>query len=175
MSLGLLAIIGSIITAIPAKAADNVYFYYGPAQFSVSVDSISKFAYTGEIQPDLSLYLKDASPQQVEKFRQILLLKSPSTPFQVFRFFNHPVGEVLLDRIGDLINSPGGINGKFALRAAMIDASQDPEGLTLLNLLRKYPTDIELNTSEISKQSDSLELIFELTKLSIAAISQLSN
>lgn len=173
--LGLLAIISSLITAIPAKAAEKIYFYYGPAQFSLSVNSLSKFAETGVINQDLSLYLKKATPEQLAEFRQTLVLQYPSNPIQVFQFFNTPIGEDILTRIGDLINIPGGINGKFALRTAIIQASQDPQGFTILNVLRKFPTNIELNTNKILKKANNLELLVNATNISIEEIAKLSN
>jgi len=173
--LSILAVIGFIITAIPAKAADNIYFYVGPAEFSVSVDSLSKFAHTGVINQDLSLYLQNATPEELAEFRKTLLLQTPSNPIQVFQFFNTPIGEDILTRIGELINIPGGINGKFALRSALIEASQDPQGFTMLNLLRKFPGDIELNTKQIIKKANNLELLVKATNISIEEIGKLSN
>lgn len=175
ISLGLVAIISSIITAIPVKAAERIFFFYGPLEFSLSVNSLVTFAETGIINRDLRLYLRGANQEQLNKFREALRLTYPLSSVQVYQFFNTAIGEDILTRIGDSINIPGRINGKFALRAALIKASQDPQGVTILNVLRHFPMDIELNVNAILRKSDNLERLINATNILVAEIGNLSN
>jgi hypothetical protein len=42
------------------------------------------------------------------------------------------MGAAILERIGKGVTIQGGVNGKYALRAAIVQAAFAPEGLTLL-------------------------------------------
>lgn len=175
LSLKVLAVISSIITAIPVKAAEKIFFYYGPAQFSLSVESLATFATTGVVNEDLSLYLQNATPEQLTEFRRVLQDRYQVNPIHIYQFFNTPMGEDILSKIGESINIPGGGNGKFALRSALIAASQDPQGFTILNLLRKFPTNIELNTDQIFTKANNVEKLLSLTNISVEEIGKLNN
>ncbi|NES80262.1 MAG: alpha/beta hydrolase [Moorea sp. SIO2B7] len=96
--------------------------------------------------------LKD---KQKEALRKTLLTQYPINGVQLSTFINRPTGETLLERIGILLSVPGGRNGKYILRCALIKAALDSEkGLTLINFLRHLATDIQLNTKEIKQTLD---------------------
>lgn len=169
--LGTTALIGN-----PAvKAADRILFNYGPLTFSVTVDSLEKFAKEGKIEKDLALYLENVCPPQREQFRQALLQRSQFDPVQIYRFFDTPMGEDILEGIGSLIRIPGGRNGKYPLRGAIYQAAADPQGLTLLNFLRKFPTDIQLDTDEIFLAADKIERAIDTTTVMVDEVSKLAS
>ena len=59
---------------------------------------------------------------------------------------NHQIGTC----IQFPIQTESGQNGFYAIRAALILASADPQGLTLLNVMRYYPNNsIRINLSKI--------------------------
>jgi predicted dienelactone hydrolase len=169
--LGTTALIGNST----AKAADRISFNYGPLSFTVRVDSLEKFAKTGKIENDLALYLENVCPPQREQFRQALLQRSQFDPVQIYRFFNTPMGEDILEGIGSLIRIPGGRNGKYPLRGSIYQAAASPQGLTVLNFLRKFPTDIQLDTDEIFFAADKIEQAIDTTTVMVDEVGKLAS
>lgn len=131
------------LTAIPLNAAEKLYLSYGPLMFSLQVKSLETFAKDGTINKDLDFYLQRATPQQQAEFREALVKRVDINPVLISRFYNSKIGEDILTRLGKGITLQGGINGKYALRGALIEAAASPEGLTLLNVFKKFPTNIQ--------------------------------
>lgn len=133
------------LTALPLKAAEEIDFVYTPFNFSLPVASLEAFARTGKIDPSLRTYLSFATPEQKEEFREALLKRVDIDPVLLSRFFNSEMGAAMLYRLGKAITIQGGINGKYALRGAIVSAAFDKDGLTLLNVLKKFPTNIQID------------------------------
>ncbi|WP_083602464.1 alpha/beta hydrolase [Hydrococcus rivularis] len=161
--------------AIPLEAAERIYFNYGPLRLSIRVDSLEEFARDGTINQELAFYLGDVNPEQRQQFREALLQRSELNPVQLYRFFKTSIGEDILEGIGQLIRTPGGRNGKYPLRGALFQAASDSEGLTLLNFLRKFPTDIQLDTDEIFAVAEKVQRAVEVTAALVEKVSQLSD
>ena len=51
----------------------------------------------------------------------------------------------MLQRIGEIIQLPGDLNGFYGLRAAVVQTAQSPDGINLVDFLQRFPTDIKLN------------------------------
>jgi len=169
-----LGIISAILTAIPVKAAERIYFNYGTLGLSISVDSLETFAKEGTINKELEFYLQRVSAEEQAKFREVLLAKGDLNPVEVSRFFNSPMGEAFLQQMGNMINIPGGGNGKYPIRGALVEAAADPEGLSMLNFMRKFPTDIQFNTDNIVEVVKLGELLKTATKVMVEEVAQLS-
>ena len=131
------------LTVMPVQAAEKLFFIYSPLNFSVEVSSLELFAKEGKVNKNLELYLQFVTPEQKAAFRESLTKKIDLSPVVVSRFFNTSIGEDILTRLGKGITIQGGSNGKSALRAALVQAAFDPEGFTLMNVLRKLPTDMQ--------------------------------
>ncbi|MGK7916512.1 MAG: alpha/beta hydrolase [Prochloraceae cyanobacterium] len=160
-----LTTISTIFSIIPVKAAQTIDFYYGPLGFSIDIESLELFAKEGKINRQLDFYLSRVEPEAREKFRKALLRREDVNPVELYRFFRTPIGEKILIQVGNLINFPRGGNGKYGIRAALVKAAFDTEeGLTLLNFLRQFPTDIELNTNNILLVRDLVQLLVRGTK-----------
>ncbi|MBE9167483.1 alpha/beta hydrolase [Pleurocapsales cyanobacterium LEGE 06147] len=169
-----LGIISAILTAIPVKAAETIYFKYGPFLFSLPVDSLETFAKEGTIDQELAFYLGQVSEEEQAQFREALLQRADVNPVQIYRFFNTLMGEALLIRFGNLIQLQGGLNGFYGLRGALILAAADPEGLSVLNFIRKFPTNIQLNTELIIQTARRFDLLIEATNIVVAEMAKLS-
>jgi hypothetical protein len=50
-----------------------------------------------------------------------------------------------MDDFGDVINIQGGRNGKYSLRGSLVQAVFDPEGLSLINVLKKLPVNMQID------------------------------
>lgn len=57
LTLGLLS---GLLAASPGKAAEKIYFTYGPFSESLQISSLEKFAQTGQINSDLKFYSEAA-------------------------------------------------------------------------------------------------------------------
>ncbi len=145
----LLGLFAAGMTALPLKAAEEIEFVYTPLVFSVSVASLETFAKEGKIDANLRRFLARATPEAREQFREALLTKIDIDPVLLSRFFNSVMGADMLSRLGKGITIEGGINGKYALRGAIVSAAFEPGGLTLLNVLKKFPNNIQLQGEEI--------------------------
>ena len=163
----------AIGTALPLNAAERISFYYGPLEFSVAVDDLETFARDGEAN-ELAGYLNRFSPQQQEQFRSFLTASYPVDPVLVYRFSHTSVGERLLRRVGEIVNFPRGQNGFYGIRAALVQAATEPDGLTAINFLRHFPTDIQLNTEQTLKLIGQISTLQQETKRLVAQFKQMT-
>lgn len=140
----------------PAKSAENIYFTYGPLEFTLSVDALDTFAKTGEITPDFQFYAQFLEPEDRKELQGLLQQKFGFNAVAVSQMTYTAIGEEVLKRLGYLVQTQKRQNGFYALRSALILAADDPEGLTLVNIMRYFPSEgIRINTG----------IIFELKKL----------
>ncbi|RCJ24763.1 dienelactone hydrolase [Nostoc minutum NIES-26] len=158
LSLGLLS---TFLTATPGLGAERISFFYPPfGEFSLSVDSLEKFAKEGKIDDDLGFYASRATPQQLAQLRELLQQRFNITPTLVSQVTYSPIGERLMQRLGNLVLTESRKNGFYALRGALIVAAADKEGLTIVNLLRRYPSEtVRLNFTE------GLKIVGDLSEL----------
>lgn len=153
----------ALLTSIPVKAAEKIYLSYGPLMFSLEVDSLETFAKDGRINKDLEFYLDRVTPKKQEEFREILLKETNLDPVLVSRFFNSAMGQKILTSVGKGVTIQGGSNGGYALRGAIVSAAFDPEGLSLLNVLKKYPTNIQLQGELIEGLAQEIDKLILAT------------
>jgi predicted dienelactone hydrolase len=129
------------LTARPALAAERIYFSYGPFERSISFQSLETYAREGKIEGDLAAYTQYATPEQIAQLREILSVRAKVSSLAVSQFLYTDQGETILKQLGDLIQTEAHVSGFYALRAALILAADDEEeGITPLNVLRKFPT-----------------------------------
>jgi predicted dienelactone hydrolase len=113
---------------------------YGLLERSVSLDALSDYAQSGQLTDDLYVYTRYVKSDQRQLLRRSLLVKSDLSVVAVSQFLYSPQGKVLLERLGQVIQPESRDNGLYALRAALILAANDSQGLTPLNVLRQFPT-----------------------------------
>ncbi|MBD2356338.1 alpha/beta hydrolase [Tolypothrix sp. FACHB-123] len=145
-----LGILSTILTATPGLGAERISFFYPPfGEFYLSAESLEKFAKEGKINNELAFYASRATPQQLAQLRQLLQQKFDISPVLVSQFTYSPLGEAVVRRLGELVLTESRQNGFYAIRAALILSAASPEGLTVVNLLRKYPSEsLRLNFAE---------------------------
>ena len=124
----------------PAVSAERLYVSYGALERSISVAALEAFVRKGELDSDLFVYSQYADAKRLADLRQALVARADLTPIAVSQFLYTPQGEILLRRLGQVIQPESRDTGFYAIRAALILASSDPEGLTPLNVFRKFPT-----------------------------------
>ncbi|MEA5583091.1 alpha/beta hydrolase [Nodularia harveyana UHCC-0300] len=144
---------------------------------SISVTALEKYAEDGVINQELALYQQYLPPKQFEKLQGILLTPVKVSPLLLSQFLYTPQGEFLLHRLAQVIQpqshqSQEGIN---SLRSALIAAADEPGGLTLLNLLRKYPySNIHINLRRSFSLARELENVINQTESAITAVTKQS-
>ncbi len=169
-----MGIIPAIFTAIPVYGAEKIYFAFGPLDFSISLSSLETYAETGKVEPDLKVVLKRLNPETRKEVRQILQTSYDIEPLAISQAFYDPMGETILSNIGELIQTEAGVNGKFALRAALIQAAESGD-FNIIGVLRKFPTPgIRINTSGVGKTIKDISQIFKDTNSAIAQLGKIS-
>jgi predicted dienelactone hydrolase len=161
-----------ILTALPVRAADRIYFNYGPLDFSISVDSLEKFAKEGKVEPELALIVNRISPEQKAQLRNVLNSRYQFSSVLMSRFFYSSFGQRFLTYLGELIQVEGGQNGLYGIRSALILSTADSDGLSLINFLRKFPTNIRLNTKRIMQQFQEVSALTSKTNALVAALQE---
>ena len=166
-------ILPATLTASPTLSAERIYASYGLLEQSLSINSLETYANEGKIDQDLAAFAKYANPQELAQLRKLLLTRIPLSPLEVSQFLYTPLGERLLARLGQVIQTPAHQSGFYAIRAALILAAADPQGLTLLNVLHKFPLPgIRINLARGLEIVDAFERLVNQTNQAIAAVNQ---
>ncbi|GAX42675.1 hypothetical protein NIES4075_36780 [Tolypothrix sp. NIES-4075] len=170
-------VISSVAITTPALGADRIDFYYPPfGDFSISTNDLEIFAKQGKITSDFAFYAKRAKPEQLAQLREFLQSKFNISPTLVSQFTYSPIGEKILQRLGELVQVETRQNGFYALRSALILSAADPQGLTLVNIIRRYPSpSIRLNFSETVNTFGQLSDLLKKRDVVVAALQQIAD
>ncbi|MFP4009715.1 MAG: alpha/beta hydrolase [Spirulinaceae cyanobacterium] len=166
-----------IAIAPPVWSAEEILLFFGPIEFSVSVESLEAFATEGRIEPDFALYANRLTPEQLTQLRTALQTSVDVSPVAVAQFLYSQQGETILGQVGELIQTRAQQSGFYAIRSALILAAADPEeGLTPLNVLRQFPTSgIRINSTRAFELLNRVSRIIDETQEAIAAIQRQAN
>ncbi len=165
----------AVCTAAPAMGADRIYVTYGPLEESVPIESLALFAKEGKIDSNLDGFAQYIKESQLADIRSALQAKAEISPVTIAQFLYTPQGEVLLKRLGRVIQTKARQPGFYAIRAALILAASDPEGLTILNVLRKFPTyGIRIDIARGLGIANELTSLINRSNQTIAGVAQLS-
>jgi len=143
-------------------AAEQIRASYSALELSLPVITLEKYAKLGIVDHNLAVYQHYLPQEELAKLRKILLQPVKINSAVAAQFLSTQQGEFILRRLAQLmtLKSPQPESEISSLRSALIAASGEPEGLTLLNLLRKYPqSSIHIDIVH------SLEIVGELEKL----------
>ncbi len=130
----------AVCTATPAIAAERIYITYGPLEVSVPIESLALFAKEGKIDSNWDGLAQYAKKEQLDQIQLALQARAEIRAVTIAQFLYTAQGELLLERLGRVIQTKARQPGFYAIRAALILAASDPEGLTIVNVLRKFPT-----------------------------------
>ncbi len=167
--------LGVMATAGGAIAAERIFVSYNLLERSIPLASLETYAATGKVDRPLAIYAQYAKPDDLKQLRSILLAQADLSPVAMSQFLYSPQGEVLLKRLGEVIQPESRISGFKAIRAALILAAADPEGLTLLNVLRKFPTrGLRIDVEKSLEIAVSLERVVNDTQQAADAVIQQS-
>ncbi len=166
---------GSIITNIifPAKvlAAEEIYLDYGPLEFSVSVKYLDLYAKEGKIKGNLAAYAGYLKQEQLERLKVALSASVDLNSLAIAQFLYSYQGEKILERVGRVVQTTSRQSGFYAIRSALILAAAEKDGLTPLNILKKFPTrGIRINSQQGFKIIQDVSLILQQTNRAISIV-----
>ena len=171
-----LGILPAVLKPKPVISAERITTFLGPLQVSISVDSLETFAKEGKINRDLALITNRLNEETLLKFREILQKRFDLNPALIYRVSRIPIAERLLSQLGRIVQIDHKINGLYGIRSAAILAAADKsEGLTILNVLRHFPSkDIHLNLSFLLQLRREFETQFRYRQVAVKEIIQQS-
>jgi predicted dienelactone hydrolase len=134
-------LLGSIsLSASPVVAADKLNLSYPPLpNLDISVDDFEAFARDGTLGPTVAPFAQLATPQQLAELKRLLRERFKLTPTLVNQFISTQSGQVFFRRLGDILKTSNNQNGSKALQQAFLAAAADPEGVSLISLMRRFP------------------------------------
>ncbi|EKQ70016.1 Alpha/beta hydrolase of unknown function (DUF1400) [Leptolyngbyaceae cyanobacterium JSC-12] len=135
-----IAAAGILATAPAGKAADEIVFRYGILRQRLSVAELTKFAQTGETSPVVERYLNQTNSNP-EEIRAVLNRTVNVERRLLDRGLNNVAGNMLLDELGKIIQTPDDKGNREALCTALLESTAGDNQLTLLEVVQNYPTD----------------------------------
>lgn len=173
-----LSILPLCLKARPNLAAKRITTFIGPLQISIAVDSLKTFADRGKVNSDLGLILNRLDEPAKAEFRKLLQQRFDNiSPSFISRYSRLPIAEGILHQIGEVVQPQPGINGILAMRSATISAAADKqEGLTIINVLRRFPSqNIYLDSGSLLKLGLNLRRLTKYQKVVLAEVMRQSN
>ncbi|MBE9108563.1 alpha/beta hydrolase [Nodosilinea sp. LEGE 07298] len=130
----------ALATALPLRAADSVELEFGPFSRSIPVESLTTFAETGTVDRQLAPFLRRLDLTQQQGLRSALSRSRAVNVVPISQWFNSPMGDRSLQFLGQLAQTEAGLNGGQALRAAIVAAAAEDGDISLLDIIRHFPT-----------------------------------
>ncbi len=161
-----------------AQTAERIYASYSAFQRYISLAALEKFALHGEMSENLGVYSHYLKPEQIAEFRRVLTSQIKVHPAAVSQFLYTSQGEFMLRRLAQVIKTESrqSTSGFYGLRSAFILAANEPKGLTLLNILRKYPAaNIHIDLPGTLQIAAQLETLMRETNKAVAVVSAKSD
>jgi predicted dienelactone hydrolase len=175
VTLPIFSLLSLVLTQTPGSSAERVYLSYGVLERSLSVSSLETYAREGKLDNDLYIYSQYIKPEQLAQLRRGLTARADLSPVAVAQFLYSPQGEILLRRLGQVIQPESRDTGFFAIRSALILAASSPEGLTPLNVFRLFPTrGIRIDLQRSLEIADELGALINRTNRTTATIQKLA-
>lgn len=171
-----LGVVVLVLQAGAGLAAERITLSYGLLERSIAISSLATYAETGEVAPDLRVYLRYLTPEQRQQFRQGLVARVDLSAVAVAQFLYTDQGEILLRRLGEVVKTDANLSGFYAIRSALILAAADPGGLTALNVLKNFPLpNIQIDLSHTLKILGDLQQLIRQTQNATALIDAQAN
>ena len=141
----LIGLFAAISAATPAYSADQIQFFYGPFEPTLAVDDLQHLAETGEVTESLSVLSRHIDAEQIAELQLFLNLEFNISAVMMSQLTYSSVGEHLLQRTGEVIQTDSFLNSFHALRAALLFAAEDNH-LTVMDVIHHFPQEtIQIN------------------------------
>jgi len=133
------ALTGVLLGNARVEAAESVVLKYRFLRETISVRELSTFAKTGELSTKLRVYLALAK-RDPKDLRRALTQEVPANPNLLYQVLNSFVGELLLDRVSEVVHTPSNRANRESLRSALVSSALRDNKITLIETLENYPT-----------------------------------
>ncbi|MEL7313365.1 MAG: alpha/beta fold hydrolase [Cyanobacteria bacterium J06559_3] len=152
----------SAIATLPVFGAERIQFFYGPFEPTILVEDLEAIT-TAEAPESIDApWLDQLNEAQLTTLQTFLNQRFEVDVVMMSQLSYSDVGENLLSRVGQIIQTESGLNGQQALRSALISAAADNQGLSILNVIRHFPLDtIQLNWPLVQKVLAENQAIFQ--------------
>ncbi|MDY6897916.1 MAG: alpha/beta hydrolase, partial [Cyanobacteriota bacterium] len=171
----LFGLCSSIFTIQPAYSAEKIQFFYGPVGSTIEIKELEEIAKTGKLENNSSILDNYLSDEQLVLFQSLLNTRFEIDVVGISQISYSSAGSKLLERLGQIIQTENSLNGFKALRAALIFAADDEEGLTVMNVIRQFPLEtIQINLPLTLKLAKENQEIFEKQTGVVANIRKLA-
>ena len=138
-----------------ALGAEQVKLIYGPFQGKISVESLARYAATGEMSREFRFYSKFVDEQTLVQLRYWLNNRFTCDRVAINQFADTLAGEEFLQQLGTVIKTHPKRNGFYAVRSALIEAADLPnnsDGWTVIEAMQNFPTeDLQIDTKDLFK------------------------
>ncbi|AMW29222.1 alpha/beta hydrolase [Arthrospira platensis] len=176
LSLGLSTLVW---TATPTQAAEFLRFSIGNRDFSIPVDVLESYL---ESKPNnsenqsLDNVANLLSPKIQAQVREILGRRYQFSDAEISHLLSSPMVADFLIQVGDIVETEPDANGAEAIRNALVSASSLPEGFTLIDMIREFPSpSIYVNLNEALQALTNMAILIDSTKITIADIKKLAS
>lgn len=158
----------------PTHAAERISFsILILGEFHLSVEALEIFAREGRITPEFAYFAKRLDAESLENLRQILQTNFDIEPITMYRLTNLPMGEDSLRRMGKVVYTHPKRNGMYAIRAALILGTTEPDGLNAINFLRHFPgEEMQLNAMLIPSLAKETKSFLRYVDTTVKAIAE---
>ncbi|NET37467.1 MAG: alpha/beta hydrolase, partial [Cyanothece sp. SIO1E1] len=147
----------TMMMAGAALGAERLFVSFGPLERSIAIEDLEVYAQENQVTPDLAIYTRFATSEQLADLQDILLTPAEIDLVALSQFLYTDQGEILLRRLGRVIQPGSRLSGFFGIRGALILAAGAQEGLTLLNVLQQFPTpEIRIDLSQSVRIAEAL-------------------
>ncbi|MBD0269376.1 MAG: alpha/beta hydrolase [Cyanobacteria bacterium Co-bin8] len=155
----------------PSRAAERIQFFLGPFEPTIYVEDLEQFAATGQINQRFAPFANRLSASQLNELQTVLNSRFNLNQTTIGELAYSPVGVRLLRQLGQVVQTDNRLNGFSALRASVILAASDAEGLTIINLLRQFPLDtIQINYPLLQQLIQENRQFFQARDRTVAAL-----
>ncbi|AIE75520.1 MULTISPECIES: alpha/beta hydrolase [unclassified Synechocystis] len=147
-----------------AIGAEKIVFSLTPlGQFDVSVESLTTFAETGNIDPDLAFYTQHLRGEELEKLRGLLNHSFKINSVEAFEFFNTAFGKEIAQQLSYIIDAPANQSQPF-LEGAIITAAQNSNGFKIIDVINAYGgQELVLNLDTFKNTLDQADSLYQAT------------
>ncbi|QYO67787.1 alpha/beta hydrolase [Leptolyngbya sp. 7M] len=158
---GLCAISACLYCSKPANAAQTVIVQYADQRATVSLTELQTFVEGGEATPELQALIQQIPTREAfgrQIFARVLPLRfAPSGDQEISRN-----AQFILYQINKLVGEPSGEANYPVLRQALIEASINRPGLTIMRLLEVYPeTTVRVDLLNLEQIFNDISLYLE--------------
>ncbi|ELR99014.1 alpha/beta hydrolase [Gloeocapsa sp. PCC 73106] len=159
-----LATLGVIYTSESALSAQMVVLKVGIMQAEIPCEDLENLAENNEVSPKLAYYLRKTN-QKPETLRQVLTENIEISPLILSNSLHNPLGESVLDLLSQIIMTPSGRASRESLRGALVISALDDRRISLLELLKNYPTAVvHLNGDRLIKVYNRFKVVVSLVQ-----------